>query len=410
MKRCASAASAPLSVGRSIVATWEPQETVVLDTIRELGLELQVIFNKGAVMVLPRRRQQGQRACRRRLTELGLSPHNVVGVGDAENDHAFLSICECSRRGRQRAAGGEGRRPTWSPTATTAPASTELIEQMIDDDLRRDRRASQRHRRAARARPTDRRSVAARPVSAQPCWSPAAPAAASRPWPRACIERLAEQGYQYCIIDPEGDYAELDGRGGAGRRRARRRRSRRCWRCCASRRQSRRSTCWACALADRPAFFAALLPAAVRAARPHRPAALDRASTRPTTCCRPTATTDGAGAARATCRHCPGHRASRTGRARCSAAGATRWSRVGPAGARRSANSAQAAGEKPPADAEPAPPSRTRRCCGSAAAHEPPIRVQAPARSRSGAGTSASTPRASSDPTAASTSAGRTTS
>ena len=44
---------APLATGRVIVATWEPQEKAVLETIRELGLELQVIFNKGAVMVLP---------------------------------------------------------------------------------------------------------------------------------------------------------------------------------------------------------------------------------------------------------------------------------------------------------------------------------------------------------------------
>jgi hypothetical protein len=30
------------------------------------------------------------------LSHLGLSPHNVVGVGDMENDHAFLRLCECS--------------------------------------------------------------------------------------------------------------------------------------------------------------------------------------------------------------------------------------------------------------------------------------------------------------------------
>jgi hydroxymethylpyrimidine pyrophosphatase-like HAD family hydrolase len=30
------------------------------------------------------------------LAELGLSPHNSVEVGDAENDHAFLSLCEVS--------------------------------------------------------------------------------------------------------------------------------------------------------------------------------------------------------------------------------------------------------------------------------------------------------------------------
>src|SRR5918992_3375121 len=43
----------PLSVGRAIVATWEPNDRAALDAIRELGLELEIIFNKGAVMVLP---------------------------------------------------------------------------------------------------------------------------------------------------------------------------------------------------------------------------------------------------------------------------------------------------------------------------------------------------------------------
>ena len=42
-----------LEVGKVIVATWEPHETTVLEVIREQGLELQVVFNKGAVMVLP---------------------------------------------------------------------------------------------------------------------------------------------------------------------------------------------------------------------------------------------------------------------------------------------------------------------------------------------------------------------
>src|ERR1700736_1551035 len=46
----------PLSIGRCIVATLEPNEQIVLETIRELGLELQIIFNKGAVMVLPDRK------------------------------------------------------------------------------------------------------------------------------------------------------------------------------------------------------------------------------------------------------------------------------------------------------------------------------------------------------------------
>ena len=43
----------PLSAGHTIVATVRPHETTVLRTISELGLELQVIFNQEAVMVLP---------------------------------------------------------------------------------------------------------------------------------------------------------------------------------------------------------------------------------------------------------------------------------------------------------------------------------------------------------------------
>jgi hydroxymethylpyrimidine pyrophosphatase-like HAD family hydrolase len=39
--------------GHVILATREPHEREVLDAIRELGLEMHVIFNKGAVMALP---------------------------------------------------------------------------------------------------------------------------------------------------------------------------------------------------------------------------------------------------------------------------------------------------------------------------------------------------------------------
>jgi HAD superfamily hydrolase (TIGR01484 family) len=82
----------PLSVGRVIVATYEPHETTVLAVIRDLGLERQVIFNKGAVMVLPSgvNKASGLTSA---LAELGIDAANVAGVGDAENDHALLQLC-----------------------------------------------------------------------------------------------------------------------------------------------------------------------------------------------------------------------------------------------------------------------------------------------------------------------------
>jgi hydroxymethylpyrimidine pyrophosphatase-like HAD family hydrolase len=82
----------PLSVGRSIVATVQPYEAEVYNAIRQLGLNMQVIFNRESVMVLPAGvdKSTGFRAA---LAELGLPASGAVGIGDAENDYAFLSLC-----------------------------------------------------------------------------------------------------------------------------------------------------------------------------------------------------------------------------------------------------------------------------------------------------------------------------
>jgi hydroxymethylpyrimidine pyrophosphatase-like HAD family hydrolase len=85
----------PLSVGHVIVATVEPHEHAVLDAIRDLGLEWHVIFNKGSVMALPSgvTKETGLLPA---LEELELDPAHTIGVGDAENDHAFLQRCGLS--------------------------------------------------------------------------------------------------------------------------------------------------------------------------------------------------------------------------------------------------------------------------------------------------------------------------
>jgi hydroxymethylpyrimidine pyrophosphatase-like HAD family hydrolase len=121
----------PISVGQVIVATWSPHETTVLATIRDLGLELHVIFNKGAVMVLPSgvNKATGLAAA---LATLGISAENVVAVGDGENDHALLAavglgvaVANAVPSLKENAAlvtrGDHGR------------GVTELIEQLLED-------------------------------------------------------------------------------------------------------------------------------------------------------------------------------------------------------------------------------------------------------------------------------------
>ena len=82
----------PFSVGKVIFATWRPHESIVLEVIQNLGIEYHIIFNKRAVMVLPSGVNKAT-GLKNILKRLEISPERVVGIGDAENDHAFLESC-----------------------------------------------------------------------------------------------------------------------------------------------------------------------------------------------------------------------------------------------------------------------------------------------------------------------------
>ena len=81
----------PLDIGQTIIATCAPYQTVAFDLIEELNLDLQVIFNREAVMILPAGVNKASGLCHA-LHKLGLSSSQTVGIGDAENDYAFLRI------------------------------------------------------------------------------------------------------------------------------------------------------------------------------------------------------------------------------------------------------------------------------------------------------------------------------
>jgi hydroxymethylpyrimidine pyrophosphatase-like HAD family hydrolase len=123
----------PVSVGHSIIATVEPYEHVVLSAIHELGLEWHVVFNKGAVMALPSTVTKAT-GLAPALQELGVPAERSVGIGDAENDHAFLHLCGV-------AVAVANALPAVKVTAdlvTTAARGagvTELIDRLLADDL-----------------------------------------------------------------------------------------------------------------------------------------------------------------------------------------------------------------------------------------------------------------------------------
>ena len=196
----------PLSVGHCLVATWQPHETAVLETIRDLGLELQVIFNKGAVMVLPSgvNKATGLEAA---LLELGLSPHNCVGVGDAENDHALIRLCECGVA-VANALPLVQERADWVTREPNGAGVTELMEKLIDGDLADLEGRLSRHAILLGTRETGE-EVRLNPYGLGVLIAGSSGSGKST-FATGVLERLAERHYQFCIVDPEGDYAQLE--------------------------------------------------------------------------------------------------------------------------------------------------------------------------------------------------------
>jgi hydroxymethylpyrimidine pyrophosphatase-like HAD family hydrolase len=123
----------PCSTGRVIVATHQPHETTVLETIRDLGLEMQVIFNKGAVMVLPSgiNKATGLAAV---LTELDVSPASVVAIGDGENDHALLESCGAGIA-VANAVPLLKAHADWVTESENGAGVQQLIARLLDNDL-----------------------------------------------------------------------------------------------------------------------------------------------------------------------------------------------------------------------------------------------------------------------------------
>ncbi|OWK34768.1 HAD-IIB family hydrolase [Fimbriiglobus ruber] len=194
----------PISVGHVIVATWEPHQETVLGVIRDHGLELQVIFNKGAVMILPSgvNKATGLAAA---LTELGLSAHNVVGAGDAENDHAFLAACECAVAVSNALPPVQERADIVTAKDHGAGVS-ELIGRIIDNDLADVRLTRHRTRIGDREGGGDE-GVDASDGSVMVCGTSGS---GKSTLTTGLLERLAASGHQFVVIDPEGDYSTLD--------------------------------------------------------------------------------------------------------------------------------------------------------------------------------------------------------
>ncbi len=85
--------SVPIQRGEVLLAGSAPHDAIILEEIGRLGLECQIIRNRGALMILPAGISKGT-GLFEALGELGISYHSTITIGDAENDHSLLDTSE----------------------------------------------------------------------------------------------------------------------------------------------------------------------------------------------------------------------------------------------------------------------------------------------------------------------------
>jgi hydroxymethylpyrimidine pyrophosphatase-like HAD family hydrolase len=199
----------PFDLGSSIIATTEAYADAALAAIRETGVERTLVFNKGALMLLPGGVTKGT-GLDAALTVLALSAHNMIGIGDAENDHAFLAMSECAVAVAD-AIPALRERADYVTRAPGPRGVIEFLQEHLVNDLAALIPRLTRHRLTI-GETGDGERVMISPHEA--CLLIVGPSASGKSTLTGLlVERLLESGRSVLLIDPEGDYqsfAELE--------------------------------------------------------------------------------------------------------------------------------------------------------------------------------------------------------
>jgi hydroxymethylpyrimidine pyrophosphatase-like HAD family hydrolase len=86
-------AGVEISVGSSVVEAEATAGPIALGLVHALELPEVLLFNRDRMMILPSGVSKAT-GLREALRMLRKSAHNAIGIGDAENDHELLDVCE----------------------------------------------------------------------------------------------------------------------------------------------------------------------------------------------------------------------------------------------------------------------------------------------------------------------------
>ncbi len=192
-------------VGRVIVGTARADERGVCEALKAAGVSRDLVYNRGALMLLPAGISKGK-GVERVLRSLGVSFQDVLALGDAENDVAFFEACgwgACPANG----VAGLKERADWVFAGENGEGVAAAITGPIIHGLLSGRHSA-RHRIALGwvAETSEPVTIPTRDVNVLIHGDPLS----GKSWlAGALVEHLAAARYGVFVIDPEGDYRVL---------------------------------------------------------------------------------------------------------------------------------------------------------------------------------------------------------
>lgn len=195
----------PHQRGQCVVGASADVAPQLIEIIRSLGLPLAITFNLSRLMVLPHGVSKAS-GLQEALWRLRASLHNAIAVGNAENDHDMLDVCEI---GAAVAWGSEALRR--SADEIVPGDGPRAVARYIRDVLSVPRipleRMGRRRVRFGTLRTGEPLDFSIRGRNILVGGDPKS----GKSWMAGLLcEQLILQRYSVCILDPEGDYTCLE--------------------------------------------------------------------------------------------------------------------------------------------------------------------------------------------------------
>lgn len=196
----------PFHCGAVVIGTSVHHVSAVIEILRQSGLDLQLVLNREALMLLPSEVNKGT-AIRRALDELELSERNLIAFGDAENDHPMLQLAEIAVAAHD-AVPGIAAAADVHLTVPNGAGLARYIFELLDNKATAPTPPRQDLLIGYDAEKAPVR-IAASGINMLISGDPRS----GKSWLTGLlVELLLDGGYRLCLIDPEGNYANVEDR------------------------------------------------------------------------------------------------------------------------------------------------------------------------------------------------------